>query len=72
MALYKYSEYLKSSNDAAFEVEHKPGLLRQITEKLARENIDLYYLYATAAEVDKCLIVLSSANNDRAAILLNG
>jgi len=26
---------------------HRPGLLQHITEKLARENMDLFYLYAT-------------------------
>ena len=54
------------------EATHRPGLLQHITEKLAQENIDLYYLYATAAEVDKCLVVFSSTNNDWAVILLNG
>src|ERR1017187_269701 len=29
------------------EAMHRPGLLQHITEQLARENIDLYYLYAT-------------------------
>jgi hypothetical protein len=54
------------------ELAHKPGLLRQITEKLAMENIDLYYLYGTAADGDKCLVVFSSTNNERAVIVLNG
>lgn len=54
------------------EVDHKPGLLRQITEKLATENIDLFYLYGTAAEGDKCLVIFSSTNNERAIIVLNG
>jgi hypothetical protein len=54
----------------AAEVEHRPGLLREITEKLAREHIDLSYLYATAAG-DKCLVVLSSTNNDWAVKVLN-
>ena len=53
------------------EALHRPGLLQHITEKLARENMDLFYLYATAAEADKCLIVLSSSNNEWAVMLLN-
>ena len=53
------------------EAEHRPGLLRHITEKLAPENIDLYYLYATATDVEKCLVVFASANNDRAVMVLN-
>ncbi len=50
---------------------HRPGLLQRITEKLARENMDLIYLYATAAEADKCLVVLSSTNNEWAVMVLN-
>lgn len=53
------------------EAAHRPGLLRYITEKLARENIDLFYLYATAANVETCLVVLSSSNNDWAVMVLN-
>jgi hypothetical protein len=53
------------------ELEHKPGLLRHITEKLAQENIDVYYLYGTAADVDQCSVVFMSTNNDRAVMLLN-
>ena len=52
------------------ELEHRPGLLREITDKLARQHIDLSYLYATAAG-DKCLVVLSSTNNDWAVKVLN-
>jgi hypothetical protein len=50
---------------------HRPGLLQLITEKLARENIDLLYLYATAVDADKCLVVLSSVNNEWAVMVLN-
>ena len=53
------------------ELAHKPGLLQQITGKLALDNFELFYLYGTAADVDKCLVVFSSTNNDRAVIVLN-
>jgi hypothetical protein len=53
------------------EIEHRPGLLREIAEKLARQNIDLLYLYGTAAGAGKCLVVLSSTNNDWAVKVLN-
>ena len=53
------------------EGEHRPGLLQFITEKLAKENIDVLYLYATAVNVDKCLVVLSSVNNEWAVMVLN-
>jgi hypothetical protein len=54
------------------ELPHRPGLLQHITETLARENIDLFYVYGTATDTDNCLVVFSSTNNDRAVILLNG
>ena len=50
---------------------HRPGLLQRITGKLARENMDLLYLYATATDVDKCLVVLSCTNNEWAVMVLN-
>ena len=53
------------------QIEHQPGLLRQVAEKLARQNIDLLYLYATATESAQCLIVFSSTNNDWAVKVLN-
>ena len=62
---------VQESKVVLVELEHKPGLLRHITEKLARENIDLYYLYGTATGADKCLVVFASANNDRAVMVLN-
>jgi hypothetical protein len=52
------------------EVEHRPGLLREITEKLARQHIDLSYLYSTALG-DKCLVVFSTTNDDWAVRVLN-
>ena len=53
------------------EGEHRPGLLQSIAEKLARENIGLLYLYATAVTVDRCLVVISSTNNEWAVMVLN-
>lgn len=54
------------------EVPHKPGLLRQVTDRLAREGIDLHRLYASAtAAQERILIVFASAHNDRAIVLLN-
>jgi len=53
------------------EGENRAGLLQYITEKLARENIDIMYLYATTVNVDKCLVVLSTVNNEWAVMVLN-
>ena len=62
---------VQESKVVVVEALHRPGLLQHITGKLARENIDLFYLYATAAEADRCLVVFSSTNNDWAVMVLN-
>jgi hypothetical protein len=52
---------------------HKPGMLRQLTEHLSQEGIDLHHLYASAnPDQSECLVVFASANNDRAVVALNG
>lgn len=54
------------------QTDHKPGVLRHITEKLAQRGLDLHHLYATAPDVDgEVLVVLGSTNNDQAVVLLN-
>jgi len=62
---------VQESKVVVVEALHRPGLLQRITEKLAREKIDLLYLYATAAEADRCLVVLSATNNEWAVMVLN-
>jgi hypothetical protein len=53
------------------EARHKPGMLRHLTDVLAREGIDIHYLYASGTiDTDTCLIVLTTANNDRTTVLL--
>jgi hypothetical protein len=54
------------------EAPHKPGMLHRLTETLAKGNLDIHHLYATAAGAqDHSLIVFATANNDRALVLLN-
>ena len=54
------------------EPAHKPGMLHRITEKLAQAQIDIHHLYATATSSQaQCMVVFSTANNDRAMVLLN-
>ncbi len=51
---------------------HKPGMLHRISECLATEMIDVHHLYATSeADARHCLVVLRTANNDRALVALN-
>ncbi len=53
------------------ELQNKPGMLKSITERLKTEEIDLHHLYASVdAGSDKCLIVFSSSNNERAVVAL--
>lgn len=54
------------------EAPHKAGILRYVTETLAKEGIALTHLYASATiEQDVCLIVVDSSDNERAFVLLN-
>jgi hypothetical protein len=54
------------------EVPHKPGMLRHVTERLARESVDIHHLYATTNPAqEKSLVVVATANNDQAVVLLN-
>lgn len=54
------------------DAAHKPGILRHLTDTLARENIDLLHLFASATiDQNICLVVLNSSDNQRAIVLLN-
>ncbi len=54
------------------EVPHKPGMLRHVTERLARGSVDVHHLYAsTVSAQGESLVALATANNDRAVVLLN-
>jgi hypothetical protein len=54
------------------ELPHKPGLLRHVTDCLAREGVDIHHLYASATPAGNAsLVVFACANNDRAVVLLN-
>lgn len=70
-ALREQRLQVQEARVVAAEIEHRPGLLREVSEKLARQSIDLFYLYATATESARCLIVFASTNNDWAVKVLN-
>jgi hypothetical protein len=62
----------RESDVVLTEVPHKPGMLRHVTERLAKGSIDIHHLYAsTVSEQGESLVVLATANNDRAVVLLN-
>lgn len=53
------------------ELPNRPGLLRRITEALARQDLDIRYLYASAAESSpSTLVILSCSHNGKAVLLL--
>ncbi|MCG3204636.1 MAG: hypothetical protein KCHDKBKB_01351 [Elusimicrobia bacterium] len=62
----------KEEDVVLVEVKHKPGMLKQMTERLEKAGIDLKHLYATALQdAEKCLIVFSSSDNKKALVELN-
>jgi len=72
---------LESLRDAEFpteerevvlvELPNRPGFLRRITEALARQGLDIRYLYASAAEdTSHTLVVFSCTHNGKAVLLL--
>lgn len=72
---------LETLQDAEFPTEerevvlitlpNRPGFLRRITEALARQGLDIRYLYASAAEdTPHTLVVFSCTHNGKAVLLL--
>lgn len=55
------------------EVEDRPGVLREITKKLAGKKIDILNIYGSAAATYAgCTLVLSTSHNQKALVLLRG
>lgn len=56
----------------AVEIDHKPGMLSRLCQKIGAEAINIRYLYVSAPiNQDKCLLILSTDDNDRALVVLN-
>ena len=66
--------YVPQKQDVVLvDAAHKPGILRHLAEALSREGIDISHLFASATiNQDECLVVLNTADNGRAIVLLNG
>ena len=72
-ALAAHYEETRQADVVLVEAEHKPGMLRQTTDRLAHGGIDIHHFYSTAMlSQEASLFVLATANNDRAIVLLNG
>jgi len=53
------------------DLPHKPGMLRRVAEALAKEDIDIHHLYATALEEqEKSLLVFHTSNDHHALTTL--
>lgn len=53
-------------------MDHSPGMLSRVCEKIGNGGVNIRYLYASApVSVETCLLVLSTDNNERALVLLN-
>jgi len=68
-ALREKGFYPVEEDVIAVELPHKPGMLRRVAEDLARADVDIEHMYATAVG-DRSLIVFSSSNNERALVAL--
>jgi len=56
-------------NVVLVELSHKPGMLKRVTETLAKEGIDIHHVFATALdEHDRSLVVLHSSNDAHALV----
>jgi len=55
------------------DAAHKPGILRHLTDVLAKAEIDLLHLFGSATiDQDVCFVVVDTSNNEHAFVLLNG
>ena len=49
------------------ELPHRPNMLKQVTEILAKGGVDLRYVYAAATrDQDRCLLVFHSSDDEMA------
>ncbi len=55
------------------ELPHRPGLLRRVSDALARQDLGVQDLYATVtSDSEQSLVVFSSSHNSKAVQLLRG
>ncbi len=62
---------VRENSVISIELPNKVGMLKRVTEKLKAEKIDIHHLFATALPThEKCLVVFSTSNNDRAILAM--
>lgn len=53
-------------------LSHRIGMMKMLTEVLARENINIHHIYGTAQLTDaECLVLFSCSDNEHAVVTLN-
>lgn len=71
-ALTEHAFAPKEDRSIMVELDHKPGMLSSMCHKIGAESIDIRYLYVSAPiNEDKCLLILSTDDDDRALVVLN-
>ena len=62
----------KETEVVLVDLANKVGMMRHVTEAFAERAIELKHLYMTATpDQDRCLLVCSTAHNERAMVALN-
>jgi hypothetical protein len=56
---------VKEEDVVAVEVPNKAGELDKVAKKLADANIDIYYLFGSAASGKTAAVILSSSDNKK-------
>ena len=70
-ALTKKGYAVVENNVIRLELEHKPGVLKQVTNELKTYNIDIINMYGAAvAESNKAILVFSTTDNQQALSVL--
>ena len=71
-ALTEHSYAPEELASIAVDIDHKPGMLSSMCQKIGTAGINIRYLYVSAPiNEDKCLLILSTDDNDRALVVLN-
>ncbi len=64
---------MKENEVLILDVENKPGALKVVTAKLAKDGIDLRYIYGTACPSGcPSKIVIATSANEKALVSLKG
>ena len=64
---------IRESGVVLVELENKPGVLKDVTAKLAGHQIDIKYIYGTTCSCGgPALVVVRTSDNERALVAFKG